>query len=63
MTKEKAQDAAVCDGQKIKHRFFEEHEYIFWSKGKWYTEDGFELPNDYWRKKNESFEKDWVVLK
>ena len=29
MPVDKAQDAAVCDGRKIRHRLFDEHEYIF----------------------------------
>ena len=62
MTMEQAQDAAVCDGRKIRHRFFSEHEYFFWSEGKWFTEDRNELPKDYWRNKNESFKIGWSII-
>ena len=62
MPVDKAQDAAVCDGRKIRHRLFDEDEYIFWSEGKWYTEDGFVLPTDYWKNKNEYFKIGWSVI-
>ena len=62
MPVDKAQDAAVCDGRKIRHRLFDEHEFIFWSEGKWYTEDGYVLPSDYWKNKNEYFQIGWSVL-
>lgn len=43
---EEAKKLAIVDGKKIKHRFYMEHEHIYFNKG-WKTQDGFDLPFAY----------------
>jgi hypothetical protein len=43
---EEAKKLAIVDGKKIRHRFYMEHEYIYFKRG-WKTEEGYDLPFAY----------------
>ena len=37
-------------GNKVRHRFFDQEEYIQMTDGKQVDENGYELPREYWNK-------------
>ena len=66
MTKEEALQA-MMDGEKITHRFFEIHEYLYMKGQDIFTEEGYNMGNvwdEFWTMRNEKYWKTgWEIYK
>ena len=58
-----ARRMAIEKGVKIRHKYFDEHEYIYFKNGDWFTEDGFVLPVTYFFRLGEGFKTGWSEFK
>lgn len=63
MTKEEA-IAAMNDGKKVKHRYFDKGEYIFIENGIMYDENGYVMrPGIFWQDRNGAeWQVDWEAV-
>ena len=63
MTKEDA-IVVMLLGKKVKHKFFDDHEWIATNGINIITEDGFSyLPNDFWKfRRASSWESGWSIV-
>lgn len=58
-----AKKAAMIEGKKIRHRFFMDHEYIYYKNGCWFMQDGDQIPDVYWLNEEEQgWDDSWSVV-
>ena len=58
---EDAKKLAILGGEKIKHKYFLEDEFIYFENGKWLTEEGYELPYKYWLGMDANWQTGWSL--
>ena len=62
LTLDQAKTTAIVEGKKIKHRYFMEHEFIYYKNGCWFTEDNYQMPDSYWGNMDENWQDGWSYV-
>lgn len=62
LTMAQAQNIAITQGKKIRHRYFLDTEFIYCKETVWYNEEGYVMPNEWWQKMDRNWDTGWSVV-
>jgi len=59
---DQAKKTAITNGSKIKHPFFDIHEYIYFKNGDWFDENDRMLSETFWYNMGEKWQNNWTAV-